>query len=129
FAPALSRSTMTTFAPPSAKRFAMPSPNPEPAPVMSATLPSSDTVISLTVIHGNRLQRGEPIERLEALFTAMAGFLHAAEGQFDAATGPIIVDEHLTGMDGARQAELTSAIIGPDAADEAIMRAIGNRDG
>src|SRR5690606_16007732 len=81
------------------------------------------------MIYRNRLQRGESIERLETLFAAMAGFFHAAEWQLDAATSTIIIDEDLTGMDGMREAALSSAILGPDAADKAIGCTIGNRDG
>ncbi len=85
-------------------------------------------MLFLTVINGNRFQRGEAIKRFETLFTTMPRSLHAAERQLDTAASTIIIDEDLTGMDRMGEPELTSTIIGPDSAHETIGRAVGNGD-
>ena len=59
----------------------------------------------------------------------MAGLAGAAEGQLDAAAGPVIVDEHLARADRLGEAHLPPAIGGPDAGDEAKVGAVGDGDG
>src|SRR6185503_1433730 len=76
--------------------------------------------------HG--LQCRETVERFKTLFPSVARALDAAEGQLDAAAGAVIVDEDLAGGNGAREAQLAAAVASPDAADEAIRGAVGDRD-
>ena len=79
---------------------AMPSPKPEPAPVTIAILSCESHAVSprclrSAVVDGDRLQRREAVQRLEALLAAVARMLDAAERQLDAAAGAVVVDEHL----------------------------------
>src|SRR6185369_3810118 len=126
-----SRSAMRTQAPSATNLRAMPSPKPEPPPVTIAVLPASLTMESplrSAVEYRHGLQGRKAVERLEALFPTVARALDAAEGQLHAAAGAIIVDEDLTGADGALHPELPAAIPRPDPGDEAIGRAIGDAD-
>src|SRR6059058_2222466 len=52
-------------------------------------------VSASAVVDGDRLQRREAVQRLEALLAAVARVLDAAERQLDAAAGAVVVDEHL----------------------------------
>src|SRR5690242_9208458 len=110
-----------TFAPSAAKRRAIPSPNPDAAPVTIAILPSRRP---LAMLQDDRLQGGESVQRLEALLAAVAGMLDAAERQFDPSARAVAVDEHLAAADGACDAELSSAVARPDAGDESVTRGI-----
>ena len=59
----------------------------------------------------------------------MAGFLHSAERQFDAAAGAIAVDENLAAPHRPSDANRAPGVARPDARDQAIRRAIGEADG
>jgi len=65
---------------------------------------------SNAVLDRDSLQRAEAIERLKPLLTAVARALDAAERQLDAAAGTIVVHEHLTGLDLARDPHRTTEI-------------------
>ncbi|GAD23998.1 hypothetical protein AVS7_03758, partial [Acidovorax sp. MR-S7] len=75
------------------------------------------------------LEGGEAVERLEALFAAVAAGLHAAEGQLHAAGRAVVVDEHLAAGDAPRHAELARAVARPDAGHQAEGRGVGQVGG
>src|SRR5437762_12183021 len=76
----------------------------------------------------HRLQRREPIERLEPLFAAVARALDAAERQLDAAAGAVVVDEHLAALQRVRHAHLAAAVACPYTRDKAVRRAVSDAD-
>ena len=69
----------------------------------------------------------KPIQRLEALLAAVARRLDAAERQLDAAAGAVVVDEHLAASQRARQRSCRAAVARPDAGDQAVVGAVGER--
>src|SRR5271168_2104817 len=85
---------------------------------------ATSTAPSLPVFEHQRLQRRHVVERNESLLAAVAGFLHAAERQFDAAARAIAVDEHLARANLARDPHRAIAVAGPDAGDEAVVRRV-----
>src|SRR5215469_15729368 len=118
-------SLTTTVAPSDAKRLAMPSPNPEPAPVTIAILRSSRR---LPMAQYDRLERGEAVERLEALLPPVARMLDPSERELDAAARAVAVHEHLAAADGAREPQRSRAIAGPHARDEPVRGRVGEPD-
>src|SRR3569833_1601633 len=54
--------------------------------------------------------------------------LDAAERQFDAAARAIVVEEHLARAQTPREAHLPRAVASPDARDEAVLRAVRERE-
>ena len=68
---------------------------------------------------------GHIVERDKALLAAVAGFLHAAERQLDAAARAVAVDENLPGADLSRHPHRAIAVARPDAGDEAVVGGIG----
>src|SRR4051794_28273358 len=67
-------------------------------------------------------------QRVDALAAAVAGALHAAEGQLDAAADAVGVDEHLAGADARGDSVRAAEVAGPDARDEPVARRVGKRD-
>src|SRR6185312_4818681 len=122
------RSATTIFAPSSAKRLAMPSPKPDAAPVMTATLSFSRMLVS-PMVEDDRLGCRHVVERLEAFFAAMAGALEAAEGKFDAAAGTVAIDEHLARANPLGNTVLAAAVAGPDAGNQPVVGAVGEANG
>lgn len=55
--------------------------------------------VPLAVLDDHRLQSGKLVQRFEAFLASMTGLLHAAEGQFDTATGTIGINVDLSGLD------------------------------
>src|SRR5690348_5010957 len=132
-APAPSRSATTTFAPSATNFLAMPSPNPDAAPVTTAIFPSSRMASPLgktasAVLDRDRLQRREAVQRLEPLLATVPGMLDAAERQLDAAAGAVVVDEDLAAPQRPRHPERAAAVARPDAGDEAVLGAVGDPD-
>src|SRR6185312_11994955 len=114
------RSATTIFAPSSAKRLAMPSPKPDAAPVMTATLSFSRMLVS-PMVEDDRLGCRHVVECLETLFAAVAGALEAAEGKFDAAAGAVAVDKNLARAHPLGHAVLAAAIPGPYAGNQPVV--------
>src|SRR5215217_5361239 len=83
---------------------------------------------SSAVIDRNGLGRCKAVEGFKALLAAVARTLDAAERQLDSAAGAVIVDEDLSRVDGACQAELPGAVAGPDSTDKAKGRAVRQID-
>jgi cytochrome c553 len=75
------------------------------------------------------LDGGEALQPLEGLLAAVARVLHAAEGQFDAAAGAVVVDEDLAGVDAVRHTQRAAAVARPDRGGQAVGRAVGQRRG
>ncbi|KAG1243274.1 hypothetical protein G6F65_022508 [Rhizopus arrhizus] len=75
------------------------------------------------------LQRGEAVQRFEALFTAIAGLARTTERQLHAAAGAESVDVDLAALDAARDALLAPAVLGPDGAQQAVVGGVGQADG
>src|SRR5215470_258428 len=127
------RSLRTRRAPSCANRRAIPSPNPEPAPVTIATLPASLTWTrpdasrcpGSPVAQHDRLERRAAVQRFEALLAAVAGMLDAAERKLDAAAGAETVDEHLPAADRARHAQLSAAVCGPHSGHQPEVGGVG----
>src|SRR5436190_16775439 len=137
-APSPSRSATTTRAPSATNFLAMPSPNPDAAPVTMAIFPASRMrapfvvnvgEVASAVMDRDRLQRREAVQRLEALLATVTRVLDAAERQLDAAAGAVVVDEHLPALQGARHSQRAAAVSRPDAGDEAVLRSVGDADG
>src|SRR6185312_4209738 len=122
------RSATTIFAPSSAKRFAMPSPKPDAAPVMTATLPFS-RMFSSPMIEDDRLGCRHVVERLETLLATMTGALEAAEGKFDTAAGTVAIDEHLARTNPLGNSMLTAPVLRPDACHQPVVGAVGEANG
>src|SRR3954470_21821907 len=80
------------------------------------------------VIDRNRLGRCKAVEGFKALLTAVARTLDAAERQFDSAAGAVVVDEDLSRVNGARQAELPPTVAGPDSTDKTKRRTVRQID-
>ena len=68
-------------------------------------------------------------QRLDALPAAVAGPLHAAERQLDAAAHAVGVDEDLAGVDAVGDAVRAAEVARPDAGDEPVLGEVGQRDG
>jgi hypothetical protein len=58
----------------------------------------------------------------------MPGLANATERQLDAAAGAIIVQEHLPRFEAPCQPHGYGTVPGPDAGDQAVLRAVGNRN-
>src|SRR5262245_34749836 len=107
----------------------MPSPKPDAAPVMIATLSFRRAMLSaLTMIENNGLGGRHVVERLEALLPSVTGLLETAERQLDAAARTIAINEDLTGADAFGDAVLPAAVVRPDSSDEAKLRTVGETD-
>src|SRR3954467_4317959 len=83
---------------------------------------------ALAVIDRNRLGRCKAVEGFKALLTAVARTLDAADRRFGSAAAAVVVDEDLSRVNGARQAELPPTVAGPDSADKAKGRTVRQID-
>src|SRR5690606_10027008 len=102
-APSSFRSAMTTLAPSRANSLAVPSPKPLPAPVISATLPSSCPILidSLFAVEMDDGFGGAHFfERNKPFFATVTAFLDTAKGQLDATAGSKAVDVDLACLHG-----------------------------
>src|SRR5699024_957609 len=80
----------------------------------------SAAAVSCAVKRGYGLELREFVQRLEAFFAAVSGLADAAERQFHATTGAVVVQEDLAGLDAPGHAQLAAAVAGPDAGDESV---------
>lgn len=74
---------------------------------------AQNTYLTLSMFNHHDSCNAELQKRLEALFAAMAGFIYATEGKFDAAAGTVTVDKSLARQDPPRDADRPRAIAGP----------------
>src|SRR4029453_2776485 len=125
---ATSMSLTTTFAPSAAKRLAMPSPNPDPAPVTMAILPAR-RIPPLSMLQHDGLEHGKSAQRLKSLFAPVPGMLHPAERQPAPAACAIAVHENLSAANRARHPQLPRPVARPDAGDKPERRAVRDADG
>src|SRR6202007_2093295 len=105
-------------APAAARRAAAPARRPRPARPARGRSQGAADVLELRV--------GE--QRLDALAAPVAGALHAAERQLDAAADAVAVDEHLAGLDAGGDAMRAPEVARPDAGHEAVRRRVGEVD-
>ena len=76
----------------------------------------------------HRFKRRKPVKRLEPLLAPVPRKAGAAERQFDPAPCPVVVQKNLPRVQFSRHPHLPRPVAGPDRGDQAIVRAIGNRD-
>jgi hypothetical protein len=81
-------------------------------------------IFALADAGGDALDLAIALEAFEALLAAEAGLLVAAEGDFDA-TGKVLVDVDLTGIDVAGELVCPGEIAGEDTGDKAEAGAVG----
>ena len=81
------------------------------------------------MVNGHSLQGGETIQGFETFFTAMPRRLDAAKGQFNAATGAVVIDKHLAASKSFGNSELTPAIASPHASHQPKRGGVGKLHG
>src|SRR5262245_19409733 len=117
----------TTTRPPScAKRIAIASPKPEPAPVTTTLFPWNLMSTSCE-LDGHAFQLRVVVKRLQSLLPAVAALLVAAERGLDAARHPL-VDVDLSRVEAGRDTVRARQVAGPDAGGEPVVGVVGDAD-
>src|SRR5438093_2834240 len=120
----LSTSATHTWAPSSQKSSAASRPIPPPAPVMTATFPSSRP-ISGRQEHVFDLR--VPVQRMHPELAAEPGLLEAAE-RCRRAHRRVRVDRQRARFEGSGNAHCTGSVLRPDRAREPVRRVVGDQD-